>query len=143
MDPLNWSFWKAVGAAVLCGAVIGFERELSDKPAGLRTCSLVCLGAMLFVRMSTEFEGPAADPTRVLSQVITGIGFLGAGVILSRGESVKGVTTASTIWVLAAIGAMIGLEHIAAAYAITGLVLVVLTVFGAVNKRLSRGEHTD
>ena len=97
MDPFSITFWQAVGMAMLCGGVIGIERELSDKPAGIRTSSLVCLGAMLFVKMGVLIDGPSGDPARILGQVITGIGFLGAGVMFARGKSVKGVTTASTI----------------------------------------------
>ncbi len=143
MDSLSLTFWEAVGLAVLCGGAIGIERELSDKPAGIRTSTLVCLGAMLFVRMGTLLKDPSADPTRVLGQVITGIGFLGAGVILSRGKNVKGVTTASTIWMLAAIGAMIGLDHLAAAFAVTLVVLLILTLFGMLGKWLTRNDPTE
>ena len=141
MDPLSWTFWQAVGTAVLCGGAVGVEREMNDKPAGLRTCLFVCLGAMLFVRLGAEIEGDIVDPTRVLAQVISGIGFLGAGVIFGRGTLVSGVTTASTIWVLAAIGAMIGLDHIAAAFAMTAVVLLVLVLFGPISQSLSR--HKD
>ncbi len=136
MDPLSVTFWQAIGTAVLCGGAIGIERELNDKPAGIRTSMLVCLGAMLFVRMGALLDDETADPTRVLGQVITGIGFLGAGVILSRGDNVKGVTTASTIWILSCIGAMIGLDHLGAAFAVTIVVLGVLTAFGVVGKWL-------
>ena len=147
MDPMSWAFWQAVGTAVLCGGAVGVEREVNDKPAGLRTCMFVCLGAMLFVRLGAELEGDVVDPGRVLAQVISGIGFLGAGVIFGRGSLVSGVTTASTIWVLAAIGCMIGLDHLAAAYAITAVVLAVLILFGPVSQSLSRhkaaGRRTD
>ncbi len=140
MDPLSWSFWQAVGMSVLCGVAVGAEREISDKPAGIRTCALVSLGAMLFVRLGTQLNSPSSDPTRVLGQVITGIGFLGAGVILARGKSVRGVTTASVVWVLAAIGAMIGLDHFAAAFAVTIVVVLMLTLFHPIAKRLSRSD---
>jgi putative Mg2+ transporter-C (MgtC) family protein len=143
MDPLTWSFWQAVAAAVLCGGAVGIERELSDKPAGLRTCTLVSLGAMLYVRLGAQLEAAAADPTRVLGQVITGVGFLGAGVILGQGKAVKGVTTASVIWVLAAIGAMAGLDQTAAAFATTIVVLLVLSVFGVVGKGLFHDDAPE
>ncbi|MGD9855965.1 MAG: MgtC/SapB family protein [Planctomycetaceae bacterium] len=143
MDPLSWPFWQAVGMSVLCGGIIGVDRELHDKPAGLRTCILVSLGSMLFVRLGSQLDGPAADPTRVLGQVITGIGFLGAGVILARGHSVRGVTTAGTVWVLAAIGAMIGLDQHSAAFAVTAVVSLVLVLLGPISNRLSAktAEH--
>lgn len=138
MDPWSWSFWQAMGTAVFCGAAVGIERDINDKPAGLRTCVLVCLGSMLFVRLGAQLEGEVADPARVLAQLVSGIGFLGAGVILAQGKAVVGVTTASTIWVLAAIGGMIGLDHLAAAYAVTIVVLLVLALFDPISRRLSR-----
>jgi len=84
---------------------------------------LICLGTTIFVRLCFSFNEASADPTRVLGQVVTGIGFLGAGVILVRGEIVRGVTTASVIWILAAIGPTIGLGYI-----VQSLVLSILTV---------------
>ena len=99
-------------AAVLGGA-IGFERELRDREAGLRTHLLVCLGSALFTIVSAygfrEFltsgdQVIRADPTRIAAQIVTGIGFLGAGAIIRQGLSVRGLTTAATLWVAAAIG---------------------------------------
>lgn len=117
-------FVLEVVTSIICGAIIGIERELRDKPAGLRTSILICLGTTIFVRLGLSFNEASADPTRVLGQVVTGIGFLGAGVILVRGEIVRGVTTASIIWILAAIGATVGLG-----YLMLSLLLSILTVF--------------
>lgn len=90
---------------------------------GLRTSILISLGATIFARLGFSFNEASADPIRVLGQVVTGIGFLGAGVILVRGEIIRCVTTASVIWILAAIGATIGLGYI-----VQSLVLSILTV---------------
>ena len=87
--------------AAIFGGAIGYEREQAEKPAGLRTLMLVCVGAALFTLISV-FGFEKADPARVAAQVVTGIGFLGAGTILRTGVSVQGITTAASIWVTAA-----------------------------------------
>lgn len=121
-------------AAVLGGA-IGFERELRDREAGLRTHMLVCIGAALFTIVSaygfSEFlsSGDAvirADPTRIAAQIVTGIGFLGAGAIIRQGLSIRGLTTAATLWVAAAIGIAAGAGYYSGAIAGTVLTLVAL-----------------
>lgn len=96
--------------AAALGALIGLEREWNQKAAGLRTNTLIALGSALFTLMSIELSprGTPADPTRIASQIVTGIGFLGGGAILRYGGSVKGLTTAATIWVNAAIGVACG-----------------------------------
>src|SRR6266705_414513 len=96
--------------AVACGGAIGFERELSRKPAGLRTNVLVCVGAALFMIVSRHIGGgaPYTDPARLVAQVVTGIGFIGAGVILQSRGSITGLTTAATIFIVAAVGITIG-----------------------------------
>jgi putative Mg2+ transporter-C (MgtC) family protein len=111
---------RVILAAALGGA-LGLERELSDQPAGLRTHILVSLGAALFTLVGTfgfTFAGGAAirvDPTRIAAQVVTGIGFLGAGAILQQGLSIRGLTTAAALWVTAAIGTAVGLGYYSAA----------------------------
>lgn len=95
------ALFKLVLAMVL-GAIVGVERELSGRPAGARTHMLVCLGAALFTLISVSFG--SATPDRIAAQVVTGIGFLGAGTILRSGPEIKGLTTASSIWAVAAIG---------------------------------------
>jgi putative Mg2+ transporter-C (MgtC) family protein len=125
LDPDSTTFWLRLGTAVFCGAIIGLERQLRGKPAGIRTSILICLGTQLFVGLGTSYGGDRVDPTRVLAQVVTGIGFLGGGVILSREGLVVGVTSAAVIWVLAALGSLIGLGHLTAAIILT-LVTVAL-----------------
>jgi putative Mg2+ transporter-C (MgtC) family protein len=120
----------SLSVALLLGAVIGIERELSDKAAGLRTNILICVGSCLFMIVSKNFTGIAgADPTRIAAQIVTGIGFLGAGAIMHQGEQVSGLTTAATTWVVAAIGMAVGVADYHIAGATTALVLIVQTVF--------------
>ncbi len=114
-------FWTKILVSVLCGGIIGFERQIRGKPAGIRTSILICLGTQVFVSHGTSLA--AGDQYRVLAQVVTGIGFLGAGLMISQEGTVRGVTSAAVIWVLAAIGATIGLGRLAEA-----LVLVLVTV---------------
>jgi putative Mg2+ transporter-C (MgtC) family protein len=121
--PLTWS---GIGTALLCGAIVGFERQIRGKPAGMRTSILICLGTEVFVELGASFTGSAMDPTRVLGQVVTGIGFLGAGVILARGGVVTGVTTASVVWLLAAIGCTIGFGFHGPAILLAAIVVAVL-----------------
>jgi putative Mg2+ transporter-C (MgtC) family protein len=125
LDPDSPAFWLRLGTAVLCGGIIGLERQLRGKAAGIRTSILICLGTELFVSLGASFTGERVDPTRVLAQVVTGIGFLGGGVILAREGSIVGLTSAAVIWVLAALGSLIGLGHLTAAIILT-LVTVAL-----------------
>jgi putative Mg2+ transporter-C (MgtC) family protein len=99
-----------LGLATICGGAIGIERELSRKPAGLRTNVLICFGAALYMIVSRHIGGgaPYTDPARLAAQVVAGIGFLGAGVILQARGSVSGLTTAATIFVVGAVGICIG-----------------------------------
>jgi putative Mg2+ transporter-C (MgtC) family protein len=143
-DPLARTFWATVGLAVLCGGIIGFERQLRGKPAGVRTSILVCLGTSVFIHLGSAVSGVGTDPTRVLGQLVTGVGFLGAGVMLSRQGVVTGVTTAAVIWMLAAIGAAIGLGRHLGAIAlavVTVGVLVGVELLESSIRRLTRGAH--
>jgi putative Mg2+ transporter-C (MgtC) family protein len=108
--------------AGLLGAVVGLERDLRDYPAGLRTMALVTLGAALFMEVSRI----TGDEDRIAAQVVTGIGFIGAGVIFRQGLDVKGVTTAATIWAMAAVGLAIGRELYIVGIVATLVVLVAL-----------------
>ena len=113
--------------ATALGAIIGFQRERAKKPAGLRTHILICLGAALFTAASIYGFGPASDPARVAAGVLVGIGFLGAGAIIRTGEGiVAGLTTAATIWAVAAIGLAAGAGLYVVAAVATVLILIVL-----------------
>jgi putative Mg2+ transporter-C (MgtC) family protein len=126
MDPLL-SFSLNVGAAVLMGMVIGLERQLRQHPAGLRTNALVCVGAALFVSLSTLIA-PESDRTRVAGQVVSGIGFLGGGVILREGLNVRGMSTAATLWCSAAVGVLAGAGLLAEAAIGTAVILLIHVV---------------
>ena len=106
--------------ALLLGAAVGLEREISDKAAGLRTNVLICVGAALFTILSSRF---GVDQTRVAAQIVSGVGFLGAGAVMREGEHVTGLTTAAMIWAVAAIGMAsgFGMYTLAALVAVTVL----------------------
>lgn len=108
------------------GAAIGIERELRGKPAGLRTNILIAVGAALFTTISLQLGSAGATPDRIAAQIVTGIGFLGAGAILRSGEGIKGMTTAATIWVNAAVGMGAGAGEYVMASVATAITLVVL-----------------
>lgn len=105
----HWDVVIRVALGFALGCAIGIERQWRAKNAGLRTNALVCLGATLFVIMGAySFHGPEADPTRVSAQIVSGIGFLGAGVIMKQGATITGLNTAATMWATAAVGALAG-----------------------------------
>ena len=121
------TFWTRVLVSILCGAVIGFERQIRGKPAGIRTSILICLGTQSFMSVAFFFPGAIpAETARVMGQIVTGIGFLGAGVIMSKENIVKGVTSAAVIWILAGIGVAIGSGMIDIALALTFVTVGVL-----------------
>ena len=112
--------------AVMLGAVVGVERELKDKPAGLRTHMLVSLGSCLFTIVSVyDFQ---MDPARIAAGIVAGIGFIGAGTILAEKDRVIGLTTASSLWVTAAIGLAIGVGNYILSLATTALVVSILFI---------------
>jgi putative Mg2+ transporter-C (MgtC) family protein len=137
--------------ALLLGGVIGWERELGRMPAGFRTHALVSLGSAIFTVISAyAFTGPGSDPTRIAAQIVSGIGFLGGGAILHYGGTVRGLTTAASLWSVAAVGmaAGAGLYVVAAIGAV--LVIIGLEVFqrieGMVKRRLDippRRRHAN
>ncbi|HZW05549.1 MAG TPA: MgtC/SapB family protein [Phycisphaerales bacterium] len=145
-----------IGVALLCGVVIGIEREQKRRPVGFRTMILVCVGtcgfALLAVRaMTGELSGgpvaiehgsepPGAGVSRVLQGLLAGIGFLGAAAVLHSGMAVKGVTTAAAVWVVAAVGACCGLGELALASMLTAVAFFTLTVLGRVEDRFFPGE---
>ena len=151
--PREWELvLRLVIAAALAGA-IGLEREARDQPAGFRTHMLVALGACLFTLVSAysfeSFLGQETspqfryDPTRIAAQIVTGIGFLGAGAIIRYGLSVRGLTTAASLWVVAAIGTAVGLGGYLIAAATTAVTLLTLFVLRPVRTKLVRGVRKD
>lgn len=116
--------------AMVLGAVIGLERELQRMPAGFRTHALVSLGSAIFTVVSAfAFTGPGTDPTRIAAQVVSGIGFLGGGAILHYGGTVRGLTTAASLWAVAGVGMAAGAGLWVVALVSTILVIVALEVF--------------
>ena len=130
--------------AIGAGLLIGVEREYKGKDAGLKTNMLVSVGACVFVVLSLKFQGEISiDHTRVLSQVVTGIGFLGAGVILKKGGTVQGLTTAATVWCSAAAGCIAAFYMVADLILFTGTVVLVNTIFGFIGKRITEKRTDD
>lgn len=127
-----------IGIAIFCGGIIGLERQLNRKAVGIRSCITVVLTVTLMVDLGTEATGAAGDPSRVIAAVITGVGFLGGGVIMSQGTRIQGVTTASLIWVLAAIGIAIGMNLGLAAVALTLIVTAVALIVDWLERRFPR-----
>jgi putative Mg2+ transporter-C (MgtC) family protein len=148
LPVLGWdeALLRLVLAAAL-GGVIGIERELREREAGFRTHMLVALGSALFTIvsaygfhafLSSGANVIRADPTRIAAQIVTGIGFLGAGAIIRQGLSVRGLTTAATLWVVAAIGLAVGAGYYSGALITTGLVVLALWPLRAVAYRFVR-----
>ena len=120
-------FFIKIVLSLLFGALIGIERERSGKMVGSRTISLICLGSTLFCLMSpTIFNG---DNSRIVAQIVSGIGFIGAGIIFKNGDEVRGLTTAATIWASASIGALVGMGMFLEALIGTIAILVVNITF--------------
>lgn len=124
-----------LAVAVLIGGIIGAERERHNKAAGLRTMILICVGSALFTIFSINLPGP--EPTRVAAQIVSGIGFLGAGVILREGGRITGLTTAATIWLSAALGMGIGAGEYVLVTAAALVITVVLWFFPKIEEQLS------
>ena len=125
--------------ALLLGAVIGWERELQRMPAGFRTHALVSLGSAIFTIVSAyAFTGPLSDPTRIAAQVVSGVGFLGGGAILHYGGTVRGLTTAASLWAVAAVGMAAGAGLFIVATVSAVLVIVALEVFQRIERAAKR-----
>jgi putative Mg2+ transporter-C (MgtC) family protein len=127
--------------SVTLGALLGIEREYKNKPAGIKTHSLICLGATSITYLSIHFS-PGGDPGRIAAQIISGIGFIGGGAILHSRNAIQGITTASTLWVAAALGMLVGAGLIipAIAFAIVCLLILTFSYIG-INKRRTRHSY--
>ena len=137
----QWTFYQLfeyfipkVCFAILCGGLVGLEREFKNKPAGIKTNILICLGSTLYTAVSVltastfAESGHYGDPSRVAAQIVSGIGFLGGGTIIQARGTILGLTTAATIWVVAALGIAIGIGH--ADIAVISSIIVVLVLVG-------------
>ena len=121
-----------VSVAFVIGALIGIEREFRSKPAGFRTMILICVGSCLYTILSKESNN--TSPDRIASNIVTGIGFIGAGVIFKEGISVNGLTTAALIWITAALGMAVGYHNYPIAIVVTSMVVVALFVLEPVQR---------
>lgn len=133
--------------AVLAGGAVGLERQISGKPAGLRTNILICLGSALLMDLSMNLglsfgNARVGDPARLAAQVVTGIGFIGAGTIMQSRGAITGLTSAATIWVVAAIGLAIGAGFYVEALGTAALVMVTLSGLGHLEHKLLRARRT-
>ncbi len=148
----DWNILLRLVVSLLLAGALGWEREAAGKPAGIRTHMLVGMGATLFVALGEIFVVRFAahgdvirfDPARIIEAVVTGVSFLGAGMIFvahRRHETVHGLTTAASIWVTAALGMVIGVERYVLAVGTTTLVLVVLRLLRSVERRFGRREN--
>jgi putative Mg2+ transporter-C (MgtC) family protein len=127
--------------AAVCGGIIGIERELKNKPAGFRTNILICLGSSIYMAAGFLIHDQTADPTRIAAQVVTGIGFIGAGCIIQSGGEVQGLTTAATIWVVAAIGIVAGAGYPLLALSAAVMVVLTLAALHSIEKRFIAPEN--
>lgn len=138
-ESLHLELLVQLALSALLGGAIGMERELSGKPAGLRTNILICVGATLFTVLSFKLAADGrGDPGRVAAQILTGVGFIGAGTILHSRGSVTGLTSAATIWVVSAIGMAVGSAAYVEAAGTTLLVMIVLAGLGFVERFIAR-----
>ncbi len=139
--PLQWS---GILACVASGFLVGLERQLRGKPVGIRTSSLIVLGTYVFIILAQSVNTEATDTSRIIGQVVTGIGFLGAGVMLAKDGTVLGVTSAATIWALAAVGISIAVASPWVGIKLALLVVVILVgvdVLENTFSSLTRGVH--
>ncbi len=136
----------AIAAAL--GMLVGFERERQNQPAGLRTHTILaigsCLAMTISINLAMQFTPlvPNGDPARLAAQVVSGIGFLGAGAILRYGTSVKGLTTATSLWTIAMVGLAIGAGHFFSGLATTGMLLIILVLLNVLEKKWIRSFET-
>jgi len=136
---LTLEIFAGLVLSIILGAGVGIERERTHKPAGLRTHMLVSLGSCVFTIVSAGFS---ADPARIASGIVAGIGFIGAGTIWAEKDMVKGITTAASLWATAAIGLTVGIADYPLAIAVTALVVVVLSTKTLLRK-IGLEHHQD
>ena len=130
---MDWAVIGKILLASLLGLMIGIERTVHNSPAGLRTYAAICIGACLFGVLSTHVEGPSfyasgVDPSRIAGQIVSGIGFIGGGVIFKSGDTTHGLATAATIWVAAAIVLSVAFSQYSAAVVTTMIIIFLLAL---------------
>jgi putative Mg2+ transporter-C (MgtC) family protein len=129
--------------AMVLGALIGIEREVHNKPAGLRTNALICMGAAAFMVIAQRIGLSPDSISRMTAGIVTGVGFIGGGAVLRDRANISGVTTAATIWVVTSIGIACGMRLYDMAVSITILSLIVLAVFGPLDKKIRKTKDTE
>jgi putative Mg2+ transporter-C (MgtC) family protein len=139
---VNWPDVVSLLVATVLGGAIGLERELRGKPAGLRTNILICLGSCIFTIISTSLSA-GSDPGRIAAQIVTGIGFLGAGAIIHSGIGIHGLTTAAGIWVVASIGMACGAGMYFLAVSAALLTLIVLLLLPPFEKKFRKDQSSE
>jgi putative Mg2+ transporter-C (MgtC) family protein len=137
----HWLLFGRILLAAALGTIVGYEREHQRKPAGMRTHGMVALGAALFTVISIEGFSPGGDPSRIASEVVTGVGFLGAGAILRQRGNVLGLTTAATLWVTAAIGMGVGAGMVLLSIETAALVFLILRFGPSVSPEKKHGAY--
>jgi putative Mg2+ transporter-C (MgtC) family protein len=144
LDILLWVLPKIL-IATICGAIVGWEREIKNKVAGLRTIILICSGSAIFTVasfISSKYFG-STDPTRILSTIVTGIGFLGGGVIMRNDDKIVGITTAAFIWTISAIGILCGMGFVITPILLTIGLVAVSWSFEYVERFIKKNNKKD
>lgn len=138
LDFLDWHCFIPFGVSILLGGLIGLEREVHRKPAGLRTNILICLSATLFTQLTLSLgaEESLDAASRVLQGVITGVGFIGAGAVIRGTHEIHGITTAATIWLVTGVGIACGFGMYEDAVAVTVIALIVLWGLSPLDRRI-------
>ena len=137
--------WNSIVTAILCGSIVGLERQLRGKPVGIRTSILLIFSTYIFITSYISMTGESPDSARIIGQIVTGVGFLGAGVILSRDGMVIGVTSAATIWALASIGVSLSIGNLFAAIKLSVVVVFILVAVDVLEyfaTSLTQGVHS-
>ena len=146
IEPMLFEYLPKILLAIFCGSLIGLERELKEKPAGMRTYMLICTGATLFTMVGIYFSeqwGGVSDPMRVAAQVVTGVGFLGAGTIMFARGYIKGLTSAAAMWISAAVGMSIGTGMLVFSVLVTLILVLTLILLGKIEYNLGlKGKKT-
>jgi putative Mg2+ transporter-C (MgtC) family protein len=144
MQINEWEWFHYFGSrivvATICGLIVGWERELKSKVAGIRTNVLVCVGSAILTSIAyiINKEDPNTDPGRIIGQIVTGVGFLGGGVIFKMNDRITGVTTASFIWIMCALGILAGMGFVYVPIVCTAGLIILSILFHVLEKRIEK-----
>jgi putative Mg2+ transporter-C (MgtC) family protein len=144
MQINEWEWFHYFGSrivvATICGLIVGWERELKSKVAGIRTNVLVCVGSAILTSIAyiINKEDPNTDPGRIIGQIVTGVGFLGGGVIFKMNDRITGVTTASFIWIMCALGILAGMGFVYVPIVCTAGLIILSLLFHVLEKRIEK-----